>query len=651
MINVGLAQIADATPVVEVADGAHGGPVNDHARFLIETDGPLSVQHVSDADMLTRFEPIITNEPDFGYIPDGIWLSLAVRNVSNTPLRRYLLMHTNFMSEISVWWATEDGADLVLQQDRTSDFGSRPVPYSELIAPFTIEGSEAGTLFIRYASNGDTALPLSLLDEVGLASAVNARLVVDFAFYGLMVMVILASLLFRLMFRSSVFVAYAIYVTSVLMLIFQRDGYAFQYLWPDAPVWNNFSSLPLGAGLPLFAAIFTRTYLQTRRLHPQIDKMLIAVAVLQVAVVMSSAIIGAAQAKQLALMSVSVAIVVFISIGIMAYRQYGNRALFFLIGWLGLLAGTVVMTVIHWTEVDITRAQSLHIMRVAMVFDALMMGLASIFQVVDLQRDRERLDRERIEMLDANLRLHERFARMEHSYQMAQALAQMRGEAVSDLTHDLRQPIFVLRAAINQLPSDGRGKRTHIDIKNAINYLEELVDTTLHDALEAEKGSDAQGFAVEIIEINRLFAAMRSMFLNEAERNSVDLRIVETSALTTATPFAVLRILSNFVSNAIRYAPGARTLVGVRRRKNAWSIEVHDAGPGLTQEALRKVMARCARVEDELGEGHGLGLSIVAKLAKHQGLEWCFDSHPGRGTVAKLHVPVTCAILQESQDN
>ena len=120
-----------------------------------------------------------------------------------------------------------------------------------------------------------------------------------------------------------------------------------------------FSSLPLGAMLPVFAAIFTRSYLNTKTLHPQIERVLISVCIVNIAVVFSSAIIGEALAKQIALLVVTLSIVVFVSIGVIAFRQYGRRSLFFVIGWTGLLLGSMTMATIHWFGVDITRAQSL----------------------------------------------------------------------------------------------------------------------------------------------------------------------------------------------------------------------------------------------------------------------------------------------------
>lgn len=635
-----IAQAQEAR--LETSEGQGSGVINAYAQFYLEEGSALSLAELTSPERQAQFAVIETREPDFGYIAGTIWLKLPIKNNSINAQNRILMMHTNFMSEISAYLATPRGVESILEQDQNSAFGSRPVPYHELAAPFTINGGEEGALYIRYRSNGDTVLPLSLETPVGFAVKSNNRAVVDFAFYGVMAMMIIASLVGRLFFRNTTFLTYALYVAGVLLLIFQRDGYAFQYLWPGAPQWNDFSSLPLGAMLPVFAAIFTRSYLNTKALHPQIERVLISVCVVNIAVVFLSAIIGAALAKQIALLVVTLSIVVFVSIGVIAFRQYGRRSLFFVIGWTGLLLGSMTMATIHWFGVDITRAQSLDIMRISMVFDALMMGLASIFRIVDMQRDRERLDHERIAVLDANVQLLERFRRLEQKHQLAQSLAETSNQLLVDATHDLRQPLFALRSSISDLASGAKPHSSIKEIEHSFDYIEELVGTTLEQAIDRdESGPDNKADEKEMIEVQQILSSLENMFREDAEKQSVQLIVAPSSLKINARSFAVLRMMANLASNAIRYSPGAKVLIGARRVDGDVSLEVHDTGPGMTEEELHRVKERSARGDapDDNDGGMGVGLSIVATLAAEHDLAWEITSRKGFGTSAVLRAP------------
>ena len=187
---------------LEISEGHSAGVINAYAQYYLEEGSALTLSEVASPDRQTGFAPIETREPDFGYIAGTIWLKIPIKNNSADVQDRILIMHTNFMSEISAFLVTPRGVETILEQDQLSAFSSRPVPYHELAAPFAINGGEEGALYVRYRSNGDTVLPLSLETPVGFAVASNNRAVVDFAFYGVMVMMIITSLVGRLFFKN-----------------------------------------------------------------------------------------------------------------------------------------------------------------------------------------------------------------------------------------------------------------------------------------------------------------------------------------------------------------------------------------------------------------------------------------------------------------
>lgn len=637
----GAAMAADGgAPALTLKDNAGEGAVNRFVSAALETGDPLSIEEAREA----KFNPIATRLPDFGYYEKGIWLKIEVENPHARAQERIFLLHTNFMSELDVFHADGDSVDRVLAQQMGSVFASRPIRYHQPVAPIVFAPESRSAIYVRYSSEGNTVLPLSLETPVSFAAATNARVTVDFVFYGVMAMFVLASLIGRLFWANPTFLAYSLYAGSVLLYIFQRDGYAFQYLWPNAPYWNNFSSLPIGASLPLFAAFFTRIYLNTKNLHPVIDKILIAVVVMQIGVVASTLFIGASDAKKLAVLTTTISIILFFVIGVAAYLKYGRRTLFFVIGWLGILSASIVMTLVHWAGLDVSRAQSLDVMRGAMVFDALMLGLASLFSIVELQRDREKLSHERVEALSSNLELHNRLARLEQKHHLAQTLAERSNKTLMDTTHDLRQPLYALRAAMANMDGSNASSAHSAEIVDSLSYIEDLVEAALDQAVEeGEVEKSPHQSRGEAMRVDKLFTSLETMFRQDAAKNAVRLAFIPSTREIRVAPFPVLRIMANFLSNAIRYAPGERVTVGARRRGAFLSLEVHDTGPGIEASDLADLRKRFHRGDASSGDdnGVGLGLAIVDELACENDLEWRFDSVKGAGTVAMLIVPLT----------
>lgn len=628
---------AGAPPVV-IEDNRPTGSINQHVDYLLEDDRSLDLDDVIfDGELFQRSTLI---EPDFEYRKESIWLRIPVENRTDAPRERFLVMHTNFMRVLQVWWVDGSGASILLDQNPKSTFKERVVPYHQLVAPVVLPPKAGGHFYIRYSSEGTTALPISLETPLSFAVKTNRRMMIDFGFYGIMVMFVVASVLGWFIWRTPIFSVYALYALAVLLYIFHRDGYAFQYLWPDAPWWNNAASLPIGASLPIFAALFTRVYLDTKRLHPVIDAILLVIVVVQVAVVLSAFPFGGSFAKKTAVLTVTMSVLTFFCIGIIAVVRYGRRSVFFVIGWFGLLCASLIMAGAHWFNVEITRGVSLDTMRGAMVFDALMLGLACVFGILDLQRERDRMNTKHIAALDLNLHLHRRLSHLEQKYHVASTLAEARSKTLFDTTHDLRQPLYALRASIGQLSAEQPNERQLGDLRQSLDYIETLVETVLDEAIEHDEAAPSIPHREQDagVPASKVFQSLQLMFEADAEEGKIDLRIVPSEVILATQAIPVLRIMTNFLSNALRYGQGGDVLVGLRRRGDHITLEVYDRGPGMTSDTLNKIKARGVRGVEE-GSGHGLGLSIVEEIAAEHGWSWDLRSTEGRGTVASVTLP------------
>ena len=103
-------------------------------------------------------------------------------------------------------------------------------------------------------------------------------------------------------------------------------------------------------------------------------------------------------------------------------------------------------------------------------------------------------------------------------------------------------------------------------------------------------------------------------------------------------------ILRHLIDNAVKFsAPGSPIVVAGRADGNVTTIEVIDAGLGIADEHLPYVFERFYRVEHLLtaeAGGAGLGLFIVAALARAHGGTATVRSEPGKGSTFSIHLPV-----------
>src|SRR4029078_11205262 len=78
------------------------------------------------------------------------------------------------------------------------------------------------------------------------------------------------------------------------------------------------------------------------------------------------------------------------------------------------------------------------------------------------------------------------------------------------------------------------------------------------------------------------------------------------------------RLLQNLVSNAIKYTPEGRVLVGCRLRNGRLSINVYDTGLGIPQSKQRAIFREFHRLDQgaRSARGPGVGLSIVYPILR-----------------------------------
>jgi len=87
----------------------------------------------------------------------------------------------------------------------------------------------------------------------------------------------------------------------------------------------------------------------------------------------------------------------------------------------------------------------------------------------------------------------------------------------------------------------------------------------------------------------------------------------------------MIQIVTNLINNAIKYTPSGGVTVKskLHQDENAYAIEVHDTGPGISEEDLAKLFQKFQRLDNAYQSdiaGSGLGLYITRELVdKHKG--------------------------------
>jgi len=210
-------------------------------------------------------------------------------------------------------------------------------------------------------------------------------------------------------------------------------------------------------------------------------------------------------------------------------------------------------------------------------------------------------------------------------------------------SHDLRQPLHAMglfASALYQKVKDPEVLHVVGSINESVAALEGLFNELL-DISKIDAGAikpDIQHFA-----LNQVLDRVRLDFMPEAEHQGLRLTVRPCKAFVRSDPVLLERILRNLVSNALRYTPSGRVMLGCRRMPGAVRIEVWDTGPGIAADHRQRIFEEFYQVgnpERSKKRGMGLGLSIVNRLCHLLGYRVGLDSQVGRGTVFRIEVPL-----------
>ena len=211
-----------------------------------------------------------------------------------------------------------------------------------------------------------------------------------------------------------------------------------------------------------------------------------------------------------------------------------------------------------------------------------------------------------------------------HETTQLREMDSMRRDFVSNLSHELRTPVSVIKANSETLlggalENSKDAKTFSKAILHNADRLSEMV-TSLIDLSRIEYGD--LKFVIEPIIINQVVDTVISSFTNKAKRKNIELVFNRQSDVVVQTDAkAIERVLNNLVDNAFKYS-SENTVIEIRARKQAnfVRISVLDSGEGVPEEEQRFVFKRfyrTAKARANTKQGSGLGLAIVRNLVNN----------------------------------
>ncbi|MEZ1315078.1 ATP-binding protein [Pseudomonas fluorescens] len=224
-----------------------------------------------------------------------------------------------------------------------------------------------------------------------------------------------------------------------------------------------------------------------------------------------------------------------------------------------------------------------------------------------------------------------------------------RDDLVAVVSHDLRNPMTVISmlCGMMQKTFSSDGPHTSRRITTAIDTMQQAaarMNILLEDLLDTSK-IDAGRYTItpQKLDVRHMFEEAQTLLTPLALDKDISISFEADPDLSIhADPERLFQVLSNLVSNAIKFTPRLGT-VGVQATSvgNEIVFTVRDSGEGIPKENLPHVFERYWTVKDGNPTGTGLGLYITQGIVEAHGGRIVAESEPGGGALFRFTVPAS----------
>jgi PAS domain S-box-containing protein len=325
--------------------GADRYTLSQSFLYLEDPPGRLTLDDVRRPDVQSRFRPVDASGPaaNFGLTSSAIWLKVKLNAASSAredwlleiaypPLDRFELY-----SPGGPGFEKQVGGDLY-------PFAQRAIPHRNHVLPVRLKPGQENVLYLRIASEGTVAAPVTLWQPEALWQHDMASYAALSLYFGVLAGLLLYNLLLFVSVRERAFLLYVFFVGWMGVGQAALTGLGAQFVWSDWTWWNSVSP-PVGLGMTaVFGNLFARDFLSSAQRMPRIDKwMQLMLAGWVLAVIAGLALPYTISSYMVTVLAV-ISVVTMVTVGVVSVKREFAGARYFCSAWAVLLVGIVTLS-------------------------------------------------------------------------------------------------------------------------------------------------------------------------------------------------------------------------------------------------------------------------------------------------------------------
>ena len=225
-------------------------------------------------------------------------------------------------------------------------------------------------------------------------------------------------------------------------------------------------------------------------------------------------------------------------------------------------------------------------------------------------------------------------------------LDKMKSEFLNMVSHELRTPLTPIQAYSELMMIRNVDNEKVKKYANIINKETQRLGALIGDLLDLSRIDAGKGLSLtlEPVDMNELMNTVYETFRSASSKHKIILTLPEKSEIIMVDKNKMIQVLTNLLSNALKYSPeGGEIVIKTWHENEVFYGSVSDSGLGIAVEDLEKIFDKFYRVESEKVKkigGTGIGLPIVKYILElhNGGVE--VKSEMNKGSEFIFHVPI-----------
>ncbi len=243
-----------------------------------------------------------------------------------------------------------------------------------------------------------------------------------------------------------------------------------------------------------------------------------------------------------------------------------------------------------------------------------------------------------------------------HNITERKEMERMKDEIISAVSHEMRTPLTAIVGYIQFIVDNKLDEAQTREYLGTVHRETERLQGLINNFLDFQRLKSRRGFYdFKPLAARPLLEETGTLFANASDKHRIVLDAGTELPMIMGDGEGLHRVLSNLISNAIKYSPEGGTIaLGANHDETCITIWVKDEGMGIPPEELTRIFERFYRVDNSARRsvgGTGLGLALVKEIVRaHGGRVWA-ESVEGKGSTFYVSLPAVTSQWQPAADS